>query len=65
MPKTTNLPISVREIILIIAIFAVIFGFLLRLIALFYFGVFLIILLIVERFFGVILYPGRSREFLE
>jgi hypothetical protein len=54
-------PISFREALVIVSLFMVIFGALLKWLVMFYFGVFIILLLIIERSLGVVFNPGKSK----
>jgi hypothetical protein len=54
-------PISFREGLVIVAIFLVIFGAILKLLFLFYIGIFIILVLIIERALGLVFNPGKSK----
>jgi hypothetical protein len=56
-------PISLREGLVIVAIFLVIFGGILQIFWLFYIGIFVILALIIERAISLLFYPGKSGKF--
>ncbi len=60
-----KVPISLREGLIIIALFIVIFSAIFKFIIGFYFGIFIIIMIIIERFFGNVFNPGKSKVKLE
>lgn len=58
-------PITFRETLVIITLFMIVFGLIFSgLIALFYVGIIVLILLIFERIIGVLFYPRNSKEML-
>ncbi len=60
-----KVPISLREGLVIIAIFVIIFCALFKFTVGFYLGIFIIIILIIERFFGNVFNPGKTKVNLE
>jgi hypothetical protein len=58
-------PISFREALVIVAISLIIFGAILKWLIIFYFGLFIIIALIIERILGIVFNPGKSNVNLE
>jgi len=63
--KTNKFPITVNELLFIIAIFLIAFGGIFNSIILFFIGAVLLVVLIIEKFFGVIIYPNKSKEFFD
>ena len=63
--KTSNFPITINELLFIIAIFLIAFGGIFTSVILFYLGLLLLGALIVEKFFGVIMNPNKSKEMLD
>ena len=64
--RNPNFPITINELLFIIAIFLVAFGGILSSVILFYLGIFLLGVLVVEKFFHVIFNPaGRPKALYE
>ena len=64
--RISNFPISINELLFIIAIFLIAFGGIFGSIILFYIGLVLLIGLILEKFFHVIINPaGKPRALFE
>ena len=64
--RNSNFPITINELLFIIAIFLIAFGGIFSSIILFYLGLILLIGLIVEKFFHVIFNPaGKPKALFE
>jgi len=64
--RNSNFPITINELLFIIAIFLIAFGGIFSSIILFYFGLVLLIGLIVEKFFHIIFNPaGKPKALFE
>lgn len=63
--RLSSSPISFREALVIISIFVMIFGALFKLMFVFYIGLFIIIVLIIERSLGIVFNPGKSKVNLD
>ena len=64
--RNRNFPITINELLFIIAIFMIAFGGILKYVILFFLGLILLIGLIFEKFFHIILNPaGKPKALFE
>jgi hypothetical protein len=62
--KIQGFPITINQLLFIIAIFLIAFGGILGSLILFYLGIFLLVVLIIEKFFHIIFNPAGKPKAL-